>query len=129
VAAANKRKGISMLRLNKVALIAVMMAVSACSTTDTHKSTKKVAAKPAASSSVASSHSSVESPMVLGPSTTGCDYPAGWVGHKVDRDAVKATGRVVRILHPNDPATMDFSPNRLNVIIDKDDIVTEVKCG
>lgn len=115
-----------MLRLNKISLIAMMMVLAACSTTDTHKSAKKSTAKPAA---IASSSTSASSPMVLGPSTTGCDYPSGWVGHKVDRAAVKATGRVVRILHPNDPATMDFSPNRLNVIIDKDDIVTEVKCG
>lgn len=118
-----------MLRRYNVTVIATLLAFSAlaaCSSTDGHKSTKKSSGK-AVSSAVASSNTN--SPMVLGPSNTSCDYPSGWVGKKIDRAAVKATGHVVRILHPNDPATMDFNPNRLNVIIDKDDIVTEVKCG
>jgi len=119
-----------MLSQNKTTLFVAMLVLTtlvACSSTNTHKAPKKPAAKPVAS--IAKSEPVASSPTVLGPSTTSCDYPSGWVGKKIDRDAVKATGRVVRILHPNDPATMDFSPDRLNVIIDKNDIVTEVKCG
>jgi len=121
-----------MLSRNKVTLIVAMLAMTtlvACSSATTQKSPKKPTAKPVASITKPAPVAAAASPTVLGPSTTSCDYPSGWVGKKIDRDAVKATGRVVRILHPNDPATMDFSPDRLNVIIDKNDIVTEVKCG
>ncbi|MDB5491346.1 MAG: hypothetical protein JWO78_1195 [Micavibrio sp.] len=119
-----------MLSRNKVPLIAAtlaLIALVACSSTSNHKAPQKPAIKPVAS--IARSEVVASSPTVPGPSTTSCDYPSEWVGKKIDRDAVKATGRIVRVLRPNDPATMDFSPDRLNVIIDKNDIVTEVKCG
>jgi hypothetical protein len=34
-----------------------------------------------------------------------------------------------RILGPDDAATMDYSPSRLNILTDRDGVVTEVKCG
>lgn len=58
-----------------------------------------------------------------------CKFPQDWIGQKVDRSAVQAAAKAFRILHPNDPATMDYRPDRLNVIINDNDIVTEVKCG
>lgn len=52
-----------------------------------------------------------------------------WVGQSVNEDTVKATGRPYRILGPNAMATMDFSPQRINVMIDDANIVTAVRCG
>lgn len=52
-----------------------------------------------------------------------------WVGKEVDEDAVKAAGRPYRILGPNAAATMDFNPERINVIVDDKNIVTVVRCG
>jgi hypothetical protein len=43
-----------------------------------------------------------------------CDFSA-WVGRPVDEDAVKETGRPYRILPPGSMATMDYSPERINV--------------
>ena len=57
-----------------------------------------------------------------------CSF-ADWVGHAVNEDTVKATGRPYRILKPNAAATRDFSPERINVLIDDKDIVTAVRCG
>lgn len=52
-----------------------------------------------------------------------------WVGKAVDEDAVKAVGRPYRILSPNAAATMDFNPERINVIVDDNNVVTVVRCG
>lgn len=91
---------------------------------------------PAAGSSAANSGVATSSPSMQTVAPTlpvlkesECKFPKEWIGKKIDRDAVKAAAKAVRILHPNDPATMDYSPERLNVIIDSNDIVTEVNCG
>jgi hypothetical protein len=34
-----------------------------------------------------------------------------------------------RILGPNDAATMDYSPGRLNIMTDDNGVIIEVKCG
>ena len=57
-----------------------------------------------------------------------CSF-ADWVGHAVNEDSVKATGRPYRILKPNAAATMDYSPERINIIVDDKDVVTAVRCG
>lgn len=57
-----------------------------------------------------------------------CDFNE-WVGKAVDEDAVKATGRPYRILAPNSMATQDFSPQRINVMVDDQKVVTAVRCG
>lgn len=57
-----------------------------------------------------------------------CNYNE-WVGQSVNEDAVKATGRPYRILGPNSMATMDFSPQRINVMVDDKNLVTAVRCG
>ena len=57
-----------------------------------------------------------------------CDF-AQWVGKPVDVEAVKAIGRPYRILLPDSMVTMDYSAERINVVTDKDGIVTEVRCG
>ena len=57
-----------------------------------------------------------------------CNYN-DWVGQPVDEEAVKATGRPYRILKPDSAATMDFNPERINVLVDDHNVVTAVRCG
>lgn len=57
-----------------------------------------------------------------------CNYN-GWVGQPVDEEAIRAVGRPYRILLPDSMATMDFSPQRINVMIDEHNVVTAVRCG
>ncbi len=66
-----------------------------------------------------------EAPIV---SEAACSFNE-WVGQEVDEDAVKAVGRPYRILGPNAAATMDFNPERINVIVDDKNVVTVVRCG
>ena len=58
-----------------------------------------------------------------------CDYPKEWIGKKADEAAVKKQAKVYRILGPNSAATMDFNPQRINVLTDDDGVVKEVTCG
>ena len=52
-----------------------------------------------------------------------------WVGQRVDvlNDADLPEG--TRVLFPTTPATMDYSPDRMNVSVDKSDTITRVYCG
>lgn len=57
-----------------------------------------------------------------------CDF-ASWIGHPVDEQALHATGREVRIMAPGTAATMDYLPERINVMTNDDGIVLNVTCG
>jgi hypothetical protein len=57
-----------------------------------------------------------------------CSYN-DWVGQPVNEEAVKAAGRPYRILKPDSAATMDFNPERINVLVDDHNVVTAVRCG
>ncbi len=35
----------------------------------------------------------------------------------------------LRVIHPNQPVTMDLSPSRLNIEIDANGMIKEVRCG
>lgn len=43
-------------------------------------------------------------------------------------DGLDAPG-AVRVLRPNDAATMDYSPERLNILLNDQDVVQEATCG
>lgn len=58
-----------------------------------------------------------------------CGDHSGWVGKKVDEQAVKATGQPYRILKPDSMVTEDFNAQRINVITNDENIVIEVRCG
>jgi hypothetical protein len=34
-----------------------------------------------------------------------------------------------RVIHPGDSVTMDFSPDRLNVVVDAANTIIELRCG
>ncbi len=73
-------------------------------------------------------HSDVPPPSRAVFSDAECDFES-WVGKPVDEAEVKKTGRVYRILTPDSMMTMDHSPERINVVHDKDNVVTRVWCG
>jgi hypothetical protein len=52
-----------------------------------------------------------------------------WVGKRVDvlNDVDLPEG--TRVLFPTTPATMDFRPDRLNVSVDKNDVIDRVYCS
>ena len=45
---------------------------------------------------------------------------------EIDRASLPAPHR---IYGPGDAVTMDYRPERLNIVVDEDDTVVEVKCG
>ena len=52
-----------------------------------------------------------------------------WVGKRVDvlNDVDLPEG--TRVLFPTTPATMDFREDRMNVSVDKNDVIDRVYCG
>lgn len=38
-------------------------------------------------------------------------------------------GKRIRIISPGDQVTMDFVPERLNIYVNDENIITEIKCG
>lgn len=42
---------------------------------------------------------------------------------------VKAGAEYLRVVHPNQPVTMDYNPQRLNIDIDDDDSIIRLSCG
>ena len=60
-----------------------------------------------------------------------CDF-APWVGLPISEDilmAVRESKRPYRVLPPGAPATMDYSPARINFEVDKDKIIIAITCG
>lgn len=54
---------------------------------------------------------------------------AEFVGQPAVEVAAIETPGPVRILGPNDLMTLDFNPERLNILTDEAGIVTELSCG
>lgn len=67
------------------------------------------------------------------PDTGDADCGAARLTEFVGQPAVEVaaieTAGPVRILGPNDLMTMDFNPERLNILTDEAGIVTELSCG
>ena len=59
----------------------------------------------------------------------GADDHQDWVGQRVDVLNNVELPPGARVLFPTTPATMDFSPERLNVGVDATDTITRVYCG
>ncbi|WP_226779854.1 I78 family peptidase inhibitor [Oceaniglobus trochenteri] len=62
--------------------------------------------------------------------TAACDIAQGqdWIGQNIAEVPVP-TDMNVRILRPNSAATTDYLPTRLNILVDRQDIVQRVTCG
>ncbi len=62
------------------------------------------------------------------PDTCGMAQHAALVGQPITSEGVPAEGPNVRHLRPDSQMTMDFSPQRLNIDIDADGIITGFRC-
>jgi len=56
------------------------------------------------------------------------------IGRTADEATVEAVrtaarARAVRVLHPGQPATMDYRPDRLNLEVDADNKIVSARCG
>jgi Peptidase inhibitor I78 family len=78
----------------------------------------------------------VPPPQPTPPSSGTCDAAqAQWaVGEPASNDLlerarVAAKASIARFIRPNEPITMEFSPARLNLGLDKHDVVASVTCG
>ena len=60
---------------------------------------------------------------------TDCGVYDAWIGKPVDEALVEATGKIYRILPPGSLMTMDYNPERINVHLNEDGIVIDIKCG
>lgn len=57
-----------------------------------------------------------------------CDF-SEWIGRTVDENILKGLGRPYRVLPPGSAMTMDHSPERINLDLDENGIITRVWCG
>lgn len=98
---------------------------------------------------LAACSSSPEKPQDRAPdsSTTAFSEPSADEGSLCDADPVhdligqqlddelaveardRADARFLRITRPNQPGSMDYHPQRLNIAIDQDGVVLQVSCG
>lgn len=101
-------------------LLAFVLLLAACDQSGIQQNTSSGEAAPAPSIAVGEPN----------PATPPATCPhQDWVGKNkadVDMSGVKA----LRVLYPDQPMTMDYNPDRINVILEKGtDKITEVRCG
>jgi hypothetical protein len=75
-------------------------------------------------------------PQPTPPSSGTCDAAkAQWAvaqpasNDLLERARIAAKASIARFIRPNEPITMEFSPARLNLGLDKRDVVASVTCG
>jgi hypothetical protein len=78
----------------------------------------------------------VPPPQPTPPSSGTCDATlAQWAvaqpasSDLLERARIAAKASIARFIRPNEPITMEFSPARLNLGLDKHDVVASVTCG
>jgi len=62
------------------------------------------------------------------PDACGAAQYASLVGKPITEPGVPPEGPGVRYIRPNSQVTMDFRPDRLNIHIDANEIITEFRC-
>ena len=92
------------------------LSLAACSSPETDEQT---AAAPAPAE-LAGSCDDTQAQWIIGKTPTEKDIEQAKNDSKSD---------AVRSLKPGDAATMDFNPNRLNIILDEKGAVASVNCG
>lgn len=63
------------------------------------------------------------------PEPTKCGVYEHWIAKDVDEEAIKETGKIYRIIPVGGSMTMDHNPERINVYINTNGMVLDVKCG
>ncbi|MFC5413269.1 I78 family peptidase inhibitor [Dongia soli] len=66
--------------------------------------------------------------------TCGANKVMDRIGEKLDVDLFREIEMAVphhhvRVIKPDTPVTMDYVPDRTNVKLDKQDVITEISCG
>ena len=106
------------------------LALAACSSTpssDADAATSETAAAEAPASGAASSEGHLEV-------TCNVDPAEKFEGQKIsdafsEQARTAAGAATVRVIRPNQPVTMDYRGDRLNIILDGNDMVVDVNCG
>lgn len=65
---------------------------------------------------------------IPGNKTCGAERIAPFVGQSVDLVELP-TDHPYRVLPPDSIVTMDYLPERLNIFVTKDNVITELTCG
>jgi hypothetical protein len=58
-----------------------------------------------------------------------CNLPSGYIGRPVGMLNGMRFNNPVRVIHPGEMVTMDYTPTRLNVIVDQNGIIRDMHCG
>ena len=109
------------------------LSLAACSAPDTDEQTAAAAQSQAAASEAATPPPAEPAPTEL--AGTCDDTQAQWIIGKaasekdIEQAKTDSKSESVRALKPGDAATMDFNPNRLNIILDDKGAATSVNCG
>jgi hypothetical protein len=75
-----------------------------------------------------------QKPISAADDTCGASKVQDSIGEKLDVDLFREIENAVpqhhvRVIKPDTPVTMDYLPDRTNVKLDKEDIITEISCG
>ncbi len=58
-----------------------------------------------------------------------CAQPTSLIGQPKSVLETMKFANPIRVLEPGSAATMDYSPSRTNIIVDKQGIIREIRCG
>ena len=109
------------------------LSLAACSSPETDEQTAAAEQSQAAASEAATPPAAEPAPAELAGSCddTQAQWIIGKTASEADIEQAKADSKsdAVRSLKPGDAATMDFNPNRLNIILDEKGAVASVNCG
>jgi hypothetical protein len=110
----------------KIAFLTAML--FACIVVTTVITTVVIAATQSATTTAGNETTSgVDAAPLINAAT--CDF-SGWVGQNLEAiDRSVLGNRPLRVLRPNDAATMDYSADRVNILTDDQNIITQVTCG
>ena len=102
----------------------------ACATAACAPAAKDAAGETPAAEQPDAQAPSVEEPAADAPAEDLCNSAQyqSFIGANAAAITLPAD-RPHRILGPNDAATMDYSPGRLNIMTDENGVIIEVKCG
>ncbi|WFC41922.1 I78 family peptidase inhibitor [Pseudoxanthomonas sp. SE1] len=109
------------------------LSLAACSAPDTDEQTAAAEQAQAAASEAATPPPAQPAPTEL--AGTCDDTQAQWIIGKtpsekdIEQAKTDSKSDSVRALKPGDAATMDFNPDRLNIILDDKGAATSVNCG
>lgn len=121
-----------MIRAATPALL-LTLSLAACSAPDTDEQTAAAEQSQAAASEAATPPAATPAPAELAGSCD--DTQAQWIIGKtpaekdIEQARTDSKSSAVRSLKPGDAATMDFNPDRLNIILDDKGVATSVNCG